>query len=51
MYKCEGDAGKGGIKVTVYISFGGLLMRLVGDPAKLKVLDVDSCVYLLMRKL
>ena len=38
------------IRVDVYISFGGLLMQLTGDPTKLEDLHVDSQVYLLMRK-
>ena len=37
-------------KVKVYISFGGLLMLLTGDLHKLKDLEVDSTVYLLIRK-
>lgn len=36
--------------LQVYTSFGGLLMKLRGDPSKLAVLVVDSKVYLLMRK-
>lgn len=38
------------VRVDVYISFGGLLMQLTGDPTKLEDLHVDSQVYLLMRK-
>jgi DNA-directed RNA polymerase I, II, and III subunit RPABC3 len=42
-----GSAGsKEGVRVCVYVSFGGLLMKLKGDAAKLSVLDVDSKVYL-----
>lgn len=37
-------------QVKVYISFGGLLMLLSGDAQKLQELEVDSNVYLLMRK-
>ena len=37
-------------KVKVYISYGGLLMLLTGDLHKLKDLEVDSTVYLLIRK-
>jgi DNA-directed RNA polymerase I, II, and III subunit RPABC3 len=44
------QAGEGAIKVEIYISFGGLLMLLVGDPRKLQNLEVDASVYLLMRK-
>lgn len=45
------DSSRGGqIRVEVYISFGGLLMQLTGDPKKLEALEVDDNVYLLMRK-
>jgi DNA-directed RNA polymerase I, II, and III subunit RPABC3 len=52
VYKYTPETGNkdGGVKVSVYVSFGGLLMKLTGDPAKLNVLEVDSKVYLLMRK-
>ena len=36
--------------MEVYISFGGLLMLLIGDPKKLEDLEVDSPVYVLIRK-
>lgn len=36
-------------KLEVYISFGGLLMQLVGDPLKLKELQIDENVFLLVR--
>lgn len=49
-YAAEPGSKDGGVKVSVYASFGGLLMKLTGDPAKLAVLEVDSKVYLLMRK-
>ncbi|GIL58720.1 hypothetical protein Vafri_13723 [Volvox africanus] len=39
------------MKVEVYISFGGLLMKLAGDPAKLEPIEVDSNIYLLLKKL
>lgn len=57
VYKYQAEPGKegmsggsGGVKVSVFVSFGGLLMKLKGDPAKLSVMEVDSKVYLLMRK-
>jgi len=37
-------------KVSVYVSFGGLLMKLRGDPRNLQGLELDSRIYLLMRK-
>ncbi|KAI8469993.1 MAG: RNA polymerase [Monoraphidium minutum] len=47
-----GDSTSGGqTKLEIYFSFGGLLMKLVGDPTKLKVIEVDSAVYLLIRRL
>jgi hypothetical protein len=49
-YQAEAASKDGGVKVSVFVSFGGLLMKLSGDPAKLNVLEVDSKVYLLMRK-
>ncbi len=36
-------------KLEVFISFGGLLMQLVGDPLKLKELQLDENVFLLIR--
>lgn len=53
MYKYVEDAprGAGGYhKISVYISFGGLLMQLQGDAKKLADLDIDQNVYLLIRK-
>ncbi|KAF8069707.1 NCL2 [Scenedesmus sp. PABB004] len=50
-YSSSGGGGGGGaLRVEVYVSFGGLLMKLKGDPAKLSVLTVDSKTYLLMRR-
>ena len=37
--------------IEVQVSFGGLLMRLKGDPRHLQKLALDSRVYLLMRKI
>eukprot|EP01105_Mastigella_eilhardi_P006964 TRINITY_DN18456_c0_g1_i1.p2 TRINITY_DN18456_c0_g1~~TRINITY_DN18456_c0_g1_i1.p2 ORF type:complete len:155 (-),score=56.36 TRINITY_DN18456_c0_g1_i1:51-485(-) len=36
-------------KVSVLVSFGGLLMMLTGDPRNLQQLELDSHIYLLMR--
>ena len=36
---------------AAYVSFGGLLMRLKGDPNNLHGFEVDSHVYLMMKKL
>mmetsp|Transcript_40185 Transcript_40185/g.89160 ORF Transcript_40185/g.89160 Transcript_40185/m.89160 type:complete len:154 (-) Transcript_40185:913-1374(-) len=50
IFKYKDNSQSGQVRVEVYISFGGLLMQLVGDPKKLQDLEVDSSVYLLMRK-
>ncbi|KAH9276070.1 hypothetical protein BASA83_001343 [Batrachochytrium salamandrivorans] len=47
VYKYEDE---GGAKVSVYASFGGLLMCLAGDFRQLQNLSVGQYIYLLMRK-
>jgi len=37
-------------KMSVHVSFGGLLMLMQGDQRHLQDLDLDSRIYLLMRK-
>jgi len=37
-------------KVSIFASFGGLLMLLQGDPKYLHGLELDSRIYLLMKK-
>mmetsp|Transcript_18719 Transcript_18719/g.31169 ORF Transcript_18719/g.31169 Transcript_18719/m.31169 type:complete len:106 (-) Transcript_18719:103-420(-) len=46
VYRYTQDA----LKVSVYISFGGLLLMLKGDPRNLQGLEQDNRVYLLMRR-
>ncbi|RZF31981.1 hypothetical protein LSTR_LSTR011646 [Laodelphax striatellus] len=36
---------------AAYVSFGGLLMRLQGDPNNLHGFEVNQTLYLLMKKL
>jgi len=36
-------------KCEIYISFGGLLMFISGNPKSLETLDIDSKVYLLIK--
>jgi DNA-directed RNA polymerase I, II, and III subunit RPABC3 len=36
--------------MSVFVSFGGLLMHLMGDETNLNKLELDSRIYLLMRK-
>ncbi len=50
VYKYKDVHAGGQVRVEVYISYGGLLMLLAGDPKKLQDLEVDSNVYLLVRK-
>lgn len=38
-------------KLSVYISFGGLLMSMTGKQSNLKNLEIDARVYLLLKKL
>lgn len=47
MYGTAGDAGI----LSVYVSFGGLLMRLKGDASSLHDIHMDSNVYLLIKKI
>ena len=49
LYKWKQDQPKA--PVEVYVSCGGLLMRLKGDPRHLVKLTLDSRVYLLVRKI
>lgn len=36
---------------TIYVSFGGLLMSVKGEIKSLKNLEIDSRIYLLMKKI
>ena len=49
LYKWKQDQPKA--PVEVYVSYGGLLMRLKGDARHLAKLSLDSRVYLLLRKI
>eukprot|EP00192_Tetraselmis_astigmatica_P014816 CAMPEP_0117686464 /NCGR_PEP_ID=MMETSP0804-20121206/22467_1 /TAXON_ID=1074897 /ORGANISM="Tetraselmis astigmatica, Strain CCMP880" /LENGTH=147 /DNA_ID=CAMNT_0005498165 /DNA_START=351 /DNA_END=791 /DNA_ORIENTATION=+ len=49
IFKYKDTSVGGALKTEVFISYGGLLMQLVGDPKKLGELEVDSKVYLLIR--
>ncbi|RXM34678.1 DNA-directed RNA polymerases I, II, and III subunit RPABC3 [Acipenser ruthenus] len=53
VYKIEGDetSTEAATRLSAYISYGGLLMRLQGDANNLHGFEVDSRVYLLMKKL
>ena len=37
-------------RVEVYVSFGGLLMQLTGDPGRLVHMRLDDNIFLLIKK-
>eukprot|EP00038_Savillea_parva_P009501 m.183943 g.183943 ORF g.183943 m.183943 type:complete len:146 (-) comp15977_c0_seq1:171-608(-) len=47
VYRCEEQPDS---KLAVFISFGGLLMRLKGDTRSLQDIELDSMLYVLIRK-
>lgn len=47
VYQCEHMKDS---KVKVFASFGGLLMRLIGDQRHVANIEVDSRVFCLLRK-
>lgn len=50
LYKYN-EVEQGGVsKVEIYVSYGGLLMMLKGDPNNLNPFQVDQRLYLLIRK-
>ncbi|ESN91528.1 hypothetical protein HELRODRAFT_165578 [Helobdella robusta] len=53
VYRIDGDdmSGEQGSRLAAYVSFGGLLMRLQGDASNLHDFEMDSNVYLFMKKL
>ena len=50
VFKYKDSSASGHTKADVYVSFGGLLMQLTGDPKRVEDLDLDQTVYLLIRK-
>ncbi|XP_037048371.1 DNA-directed RNA polymerases I, II, and III subunit RPABC3 [Bradysia coprophila] len=53
IYRIEGDeaANEASSRLSAYVSYGGLLMRLQGDANNLHGFEVDQHLYLLMKKL
>nr|XP_009940111.1 PREDICTED: DNA-directed RNA polymerases I, II, and III subunit RPABC3 [Opisthocomus hoazin] len=53
VYRIEGDetSTEAATRLSAYVSYGGLLMRLQGDANNLHGFEVDSRVSLLMKKL
>ena len=50
IFKYEDSQKDQGQLVELYASFGGLLMLLVGDQKPLENFNVDTHIYLLIRK-
>uniref|UniRef100_A0A1I7Y1Q0 DNA-directed RNA polymerases I, II, and III subunit RPABC3 n=1 Tax=Steinernema glaseri TaxID=37863 RepID=A0A1I7Y1Q0_9BILA len=50
IYRIEGDDSSEMSRLTVYASYGGLLMRIQGDANNLHGFEQDSSIYLLMKK-
>ena len=51
IYRIEGDENGAEGRLSAYVSYGGLLMRLQGDANNLHGFEMDQHVYLLMKKL
>lgn len=53
IYRIEGDEAhsESSSRLSAYVSYGGLLMRLQGDANNLHGFEVDQNIYLLMKKL
>ncbi|CAL4060138.1 unnamed protein product, partial [Meganyctiphanes norvegica] len=53
IYRIEGDdnLNENIGRLSAYVSYGGLLMRLQGDANNLHGFEVDKHIYLLMKKL
>ena len=50
--ECENDPSGGSTsELSLYMSFGGLLMRMRGKPYTLDPFRVDQNVYLMMKRL
>jgi DNA-directed RNA polymerase I, II, and III subunit RPABC3 len=52
IYRIEGNEGPGDSgRLSAYVSYGGLLMRLQGDANNLQGFTIDRNIYLLMKKI
>jgi DNA-directed RNA polymerases I, II, and III subunit RPABC3 len=50
IFKYRTTSTGGQLRVEITISFGGLLLQLVGDATKLEGLELDTFIFLLIRK-
>lgn len=52
IYRIEGeDASSDATRLAAFASFGGLLMRLQGDPNNLHGFELDKHIYLLIKRI
>lgn len=51
LYKISDGGSGAGVKVEIYVSFGGLQMMLQGDPSHCAGFELEQQLFLLMRKL
>ncbi|XP_043693598.1 DNA-directed RNA polymerases II, IV and V subunit 8B-like [Telopea speciosissima] len=50
LYKISEEGSGANVKVEMYVSYGGLLMMLKGDPSNAANFELDQRLFLLMRK-
>lgn len=50
VYKLDKKVEDGATQAVVFVSYGGLLMQLTADANKLNQFEIDSMVFLLVRK-
>ncbi|KAJ0092318.1 hypothetical protein Patl1_26635 [Pistacia atlantica] len=51
LYKISDEGSGKTLKAEIYVSYGGLLMMLKGDPSYITQFELDQKLFLLMRKL
>ncbi|XP_044473897.1 DNA-directed RNA polymerases II, IV and V subunit 8B-like [Mangifera indica] len=51
LYKISDEGSGKTLKAEIYVSYGGLLMMLKGDPSYITQFELDQRLFLLMRKL
>uniref|UniRef100_A0A0C9RIV5 TSA: Wollemia nobilis Ref_Wollemi_Transcript_15450_1139 transcribed RNA sequence n=1 Tax=Wollemia nobilis TaxID=56998 RepID=A0A0C9RIV5_9CONI len=50
LYRISEEGSGANVKVEIYVSFGGLLMLLKGDPSNASNFELDQRLFLLMRR-
>ncbi|XP_043691627.1 DNA-directed RNA polymerases II, IV and V subunit 8B-like [Telopea speciosissima] len=50
LYKISEEGSGANVKVEMYVSYGGLLMMLKGDPSNAANFELDQRLFLLVRK-